>query len=89
MKKKKQNSAMQLVEMLNPYFKNKDKKFLKFHFSAYQRNFIIPLLVMPIKSALAHGNMKIAKQRFDQLFFDLGLKYDYEALMLTQYVKNP
>jgi hypothetical protein len=84
MKKKKQNSAMQLVEMLNPYFNKKN-----FHFSAYQRNFIIPLLVMPIKSALAHGNMKIAKQRFDKLFFDLGLKYDYDALMLSQYIKNP
>ena len=89
MKKKKKNSAMQLVEMLNPYFKNKDIKFLKFHFSAYQRNFIIPLLVQPIKSALAHGKPKIAKQRFDKLFFELGLKYDYDALMLAQYVKNP
>jgi hypothetical protein len=45
--------------------------------------------VQPIKSALAHGKTKIAKQRFDKLFFELGLKYDYDALMLSQYIKNP
>lgn len=84
---KKKNSNIQICEMLNPYFKNKDKKILKFHFASYQRNFIIPLLVLPIKSALAHGKERIANERFKKLFFDLGLKFDYEAVMLYQYIK--
>lgn len=87
MKKKKNNSAIQIISMMNPFYKNKDTKFLREHFYAYQRNVILPILVQPIQSALKHGNKRIAQMRFNQLFKDLGLKYDYDALMLRAYIQ--
>jgi hypothetical protein len=66
---------------MNPYT---DKK--SFHFRNWQQKFIIPELVKPIVSAKKKGFDRIAKDRFNKLFFDLGLKADYEALMLRAYV---
>jgi len=89
MKKKSINSTMRMIEMFNPYFKGDKNNFFNFQCGSHQRKIILPLLVQPIKSALAHGKPRLAKKRFDKLFFELGLKYDYDALMLAQYVKNP
>lgn len=79
--KKKNNPAMQIIQTMNPFFKQKGT-----HFYSYQRNHIIPILVQPIQSAINHGNKRIAQIRFNQLFNNLGLKYDYDALMLRQYI---
>jgi hypothetical protein len=71
--------------MKNPY--NKDHGLTgNFHFCNWQRKFVLPELVKPIISAKKKGFDRIAIKRFNKLFFDLGLKADYEALMLRQYV---
>jgi hypothetical protein len=54
--KKKPNPAMHIIQTMNPFYKNKDTKFLREHFYLYQRNVILPILVQPIQSALNHGN---------------------------------
>lgn len=79
--KKKPNPAMHIIQTMNPFYKNKGE-----HFYLYQRNVILPILVQPIQSALNHGNKRIAQMRFNQLFNNLGLKYDYDALMLRAYL---
>jgi hypothetical protein len=84
--KKKPNPAMHIIQTMNPFYKNKDTKYLREHFYLYQKNGILPILVQPIQSALNHGNKRIAQMRFNQLFNNLGLKYDYDALMLRAYL---
>lgn len=69
--------------MKNPY--NKDSHY-GFQYCNWQRKFVLPVLVQPIVSALKKGYKRIAQDRFNKLFFNLGLKADYEALMLRAYV---
>lgn len=83
---KKKNQPSKYIRSLNPYpLKGKDGSTSK-QFINYQQQQALPLLVQPIISAKVKGFGRIAQERFDKLFQDLGLQLDYEALLLRKHV---